>query len=115
MVDGLARATRDGFAALAAERMLDNDHGQAGDAEGAELAHRKPPERGRPDQAGRGARLRQLDGVVETPRRARPSVSRAGEDDVAVLGQARQDLRRGRRRGIGFATPNDGLDAVLGA
>ena len=40
--------------------------------------------------------------VVETPRRAGASVRGAGEDEVALLGQLGEDLRRGWRRGVGL-------------
>ena len=59
---------------LLGEGVLDHDEGEPGDAEGAQLARRESLENRRADQAGRSARLCQLDGVVETPRRAGPSV-----------------------------------------
>src|SRR5438067_8741681 len=49
----------------------------------------------------------------ETPRRAGSSVGGAGEDDVTVLRQARQNLRSGRRRGFRLAAPDHRFDALL--
>jgi hypothetical protein len=74
LVDGFTRAATDAFAALAPERMLEHEERKPGDAERADLAQREALKDGRGDDAGGRARLRQLDGVVETPRRARPSV-----------------------------------------
>src|SRR5262249_6099378 len=42
-----------------------------------------------------------------------PSVGRAGEDDVAVFREAREDLWSGRRCGVGLAASDDRLDPVL--
>src|SRR5262245_120270 len=74
LVDGLTRAATDAFATLAPERMLEHEERKPGDAERADLAQREALKDRRGDDAGGRARLRQLDGVVETPRRARPSV-----------------------------------------
>jgi len=74
LFEGLAGAAGDGVGALAAEGVIDDEQGQTGGAECAQLTDGEALEcRGR-DEAGRGAGLGQLDGVVETPRRARPSV-----------------------------------------
>jgi hypothetical protein len=54
--------------------MLEYEERKPRDAERADLAQREALKDGRGDDAGGRARLRQLDGVVETPRRARPSV-----------------------------------------
>jgi hypothetical protein len=54
--------------------MLDRDERQPGDAERAQLALREPLEYRRADDRTGSSRLRQLDGVVETPRRAGSSV-----------------------------------------
>src|SRR5207245_3026675 len=113
LVDGLSSSSGDAFATLAAERMLDRDERKPGDTERRELAPREPLEHRRADGRAGRSRLRQLDGVVETPRRAGSSVSRAGEDDVTVFRQARQDLGSGRRRGIGLAAPDHRFDAML--
>src|SRR5207237_1422777 len=93
--------------------MLDRDERKPGDTERAHLALREPLEHRRADDRAGSSRLRQLDGVVETPRRAGSSVGRAGEDDVTVLRQARQNLRSGRRRGVRLAAPDHRFDAVL--
>src|SRR2546425_9617976 len=44
LVDRLTRPPGDALAALAAERVLDHDEGEARDTEGAQLAHREPLE-----------------------------------------------------------------------
>src|SRR2546426_544810 len=97
-----------------AERVLDDEERQPRDPEGAELADREALERSRPDQPRGRAGLRQLDGVVETPRRARPSVGRAREDHVARLRELREELGRRGRRGIRLPPADNRLDAVLG-
>ena len=67
--------------------------GRPAGAERAQLTDGESLERGGRDESGGRAGLGQLDGVVETPRRARPSVGGAGEDDVAVLAHARRSAR----------------------
>src|SRR6185295_485069 len=74
LVDGLAGSSGDAFATLSAEWMLDRDHVKTRDAEGPHLALGEPLEDRRADDRARGSRLGQLDGVVETPRCAGPSV-----------------------------------------
>ena len=74
LVDGLASSSGNAFATLAAERMLDRDERKPGDTERGELAPREPLEHRRADDRAGSSRLRQLDGVVETPRRAGSSV-----------------------------------------
>src|SRR5207247_2810044 len=66
----------------------------------------------RPKEPGRRAALVQSDRVVETPRRARPSVGGAGEDDVARLRQLVDQLGRRRRGGVGLLAMDDGGHAV---
>src|SRR5262249_36548166 len=92
--------------------MLDHEEGQPGDPARGQLAHGEALEgRGR-DQTSRGSDLRNLEGVVETPRRARPSVGGAGEDDVARLRELDDQLGRGRRRSVRLAPVDDGLHTV---
>src|SRR5712692_3566536 len=114
LLDGLARPAPDPLGSLAAERVLDDEERQARDPERAELTHGEPLERGRRDEPGRRAGLRQLHGVVETPRRARPSVGRAREDHVARLRQLREHLGRCGRRGVRLPATDDRLHPVLG-
>src|SRR3989441_7906706 len=111
LLDGLTGAPRDRLRTLTAERVLDDEERQPRDPEGAELADREALERSRPDQPRGRAGLRQLDGVVETPRRARPSVGRAREDHVARLRELREELGRRGRRGIRLPPPDNRLDA----
>ena len=85
MLDGLVRAADDGLGLLAAERVLDDQQRQAGDAECSQLTDRESLEGVGPDEAGGRTEFRDLDGVVETPRRAGPSIAGAGEDHVARL------------------------------
>src|SRR5262245_51189449 len=87
--------------------MLDDEQGHPRNAEGAQFTHGEPLEGGGGDQAGGRAQLGDLDCVVETPRRARPSVGRAGQDDVALLGQLGEQFRRRRRGGVGLAPMDD--------
>src|SRR5256712_2237056 len=114
LLDGLARPAPDRLGSLAAERVLDDEERQARDPERAELTHGEPLERGRRDEPGRCTGLRQLHRVVETPRRARPSVGRAREDHVARLRQLREHLGRCGRRGVRLPATDDRLHPVLG-
>jgi len=92
--------------------MLDHEERQAGNPARGQLAHGEALEgRGR-DQSGRGSDLRDLEGVVETPRRARPSVGGAGKDDVARLRELDDQLGRGRRGSVRLAPVDDGLHTV---
>ena len=76
--------------------MFDDQERQAQDAESPKLSERQALKRGSGNEAGGGTAFGQLDGVVETPRRAGASIRRAGEDHVTLLRQFLQNLPRGR-------------------
>src|SRR5262245_47384196 len=52
--------------------------------------------------------------VVETPRRAGPSVGGAGDDQIDVA-EAREDLRRGGRRTVRLPLVDDLRELTLGS
>src|SRR5207249_5574201 len=114
LLDRLAGTARNRLRALTAERVLDDEERQSRDPEGAELTDGEALERGRPDQPRGRAGFRQLDCVVETPRRARPSVGRAREDDVARLRELGEELGRRGRRGVRLPPADDRPHPMLG-
>src|SRR5205823_13979806 len=113
LLDRLAGTARNRLRALTAERVLDDEERQSRDAEGAELTDGEALERGRPDQPRGRAGFRQLDCVVETPRRARPSVGRTREDDVARLRELGEEFGRRGRRGVRLSPADDRPHPVL--
>jgi hypothetical protein len=112
LLDRLHGAAGDPFRALTAEWMFDEEQWHPRDPERRHLTHGEPLEHGGPDQSGGRAGLRDLDRVVETPRRAGPSVRGAGEDDVTLLRHLHDDLGGGGRGRVGLAPVDDLRDAV---
>src|SRR6267378_1285732 len=112
LLDGLKRPPRDGLGPFAAERVLDDEERQARDPEGGHFADREALERGGADEASGRTDLRDFEGVVETPRRARSSVAGPREHDVALLRQLGERLGRCWDRCVRLAPAHDGLHAV---
>src|SRR6266481_5496 len=107
----LLSAPAHGVGLLAAERVLDDEQRQPGGAERCHLAHGEILEDGGPDEAGGRPALGHFQRVVETPRRAGSSVSRAGEDEITVLREPLDDLVGGGGGGIGLPPVHHRLDA----
>ena len=92
--------------------MADKEHRQVGQPQALALPSRHRLERMRADGGRNDALALQLRCVVDTPRRTGPSVSRAGEDDVALFRECLDDLGRGWRGGVGLASYGDAGGAV---
>src|SRR5581483_6004616 len=96
------RLLRDPLGRLAAERVLDDQQREILHPERVGLVVGQGLERGRGDDHRRRARPVQHHRVVDTPRRAGPSVRGAGQHQVEVA-EAGEDL--GRRRAGGVRLP----------
>ena len=67
-----------------ADRVLHDEHRVIGRAEGFLLGLRQRIEGVGDERDREAAALLNLDGVVDTPRRARSSIAQAGEDDIRL-------------------------------
>ena len=66
---------------------------QVAQAAGQRFSLRKHKKFVRDQGGGRNARVFQLNGVVDTPRRARPSIGKGVNDDVAFVGKFPEKIR----------------------
>jgi hypothetical protein len=79
-----------------AQRVIDHDRREVGHAERVALHLRLVQEFGGDDDRGRPSQRFELDAVMRTARRARPSIADRGQDDVVIGGD------RGEQRWIGI-------------
>ena len=91
------RARLDAFDIEPAQRMLDHQQRQIGHAEDFRLGLPELLERGRAHHRRHQPALSQLCHVVDTPRRAGPSIGHGADDDVGLLRELVENLgRRGQ-------------------
>ncbi len=90
------RALLDLLVGESAERVLDHDWVKIAHAERVALHLRLVQEFGGDDDRGRPSQRFELDAVMRTARRARPSIADRGQDDVVGGGD------RGEQRWIGI-------------
>src|SRR5262245_49527377 len=111
--DALPRHRTHFIAAAYAERVRHEKYRQPGIAEGARLRATQCLECGRADRERRPPALGRLDAVVDTPRRARPSIAGACDHQIAFGAELidRGAVCRYRRRTLAYL--HDALDAVL--
>src|SRR5262245_16249634 len=92
---------QDGGLLDAAQRMLDDHHPGVGHPDGRRYLQAEVVEAAlRRHQDGGDAGPFELYEVVDTPRRARPSIGASGEDDVDLAAQVIQHLLRARLGGV---------------
>src|SRR5688572_28541299 len=93
--------------------MRDDSDGELGVTERARLRTAEREKRGRADRDGGLAAFLDLYAVVDTPRRAGPSVARAGDHHVAGFAQFGNDLGGRGGRGGSLTPLLDACNAVL--
>src|SRR5689334_2540091 len=93
--------------------MRDDGDGQPWIAERGSLCLAERLERGRADSHGGMTAFRYLYVVVDTPRRAGPSITRSGDHEVALLRELVDYLLWGRHRSATLGALDDSANAEL--